>query len=193
MEEATINNKTINSENSNNNTINNKEMTFNKSKILNFIKTNAKKTITSSSNKTEVTTTIKQYGYTFYNLFHDIFILIKSLCGLLYSYTFGLFATIKIFKSESKKAAKNHFHIGLEMLKMNNLLDARIRFLISNMFFKKSPTTKYYIAYTYYLSHNYKKSLKYIKEAININNKHQRSIELMKLIEKEINNDNQIL
>lgn len=190
MEEVSINNTTTDNEDTN---TNNKRKVFDKTKILEFIKTNAKKTITSSSNKTEVTTTIKQYGHTFYNLFHDIFLLIKSLCGLLYSYTFGLFSTIKIFKEESKKAAKNHFHIGLEMLKMNNLLDARMRFLISNMFFKKSPTTKYYIAYTYYLSHNYKKSLKYIKEAININNKHQRSIELMKLIEKEINNDNQTL
>lgn len=170
-----------------------KDNVIKKKTILNFITTHAKKTITYSNSKSEVATTMKQYGYTFYNIFHDIGSLIKALVGLLYSYTFGLFSTIKAFKEESKKAAKNHFHIGLEMLKVNNLLDARIRFLMSNMFFKQSPTTKYYIAYTYYLSHNYKKSLKYIKEAININNKHQRSIELMKRIEQEINNGNQIL
>ncbi len=190
MEELNINHRQTNDKERNKNV---KDKVVDKKTILNFFKTNAKNKIIYSNSKTEVATTMKQYGYTFYNIFHDIGVLIKSLAILLYSYTFGLFSTIKLFKEESKKAAKNNFQIGLEMLKMNNLLDARIRFLMSNMFFKHSPTTKYYIAYTYYLSHDYKKSLKYIKEAININNKHQRSIKLMKNIEEELSNDNQTL
>ena len=76
------------------------------------------------------------------------------------------------------------------MLKRNNILDARMRFLMSNVMFRKSPTTKYYIAYTYFLSSDYKKSLKYLKDALTINNKHSKSIELVKQIEEKLSKNN---
>ena len=174
---------TILKENSNLEKIRNK-----KDEFLSFLKKGTKNVFFRSDNNDSASTTIKQYGNIVYHIFADIYKLFYSLLGLLYSYTFGLFSTLKLFKAESKKAAKNHFRIGLEMLKSNNLFDARIRFLMSNMFFNKSPTTKYYIAYTYYLSKDYKKSLKYINQSISIDNKHQRSIDLLKVIEQEMKN-----
>ena len=157
-----------------------------KDEFLNFLKKGTKNVFFRSNNNDSASMTIKQYGNIVYNIFFDIYKLFSSLLGLLYSYTFGLFSTLKLFKAESKKAAKNNFRIGLEMLKANNIFDARIRFMMSNMFFNKSPTTKYYIAYTYYLSKDYKKSLKYINQSISIDNRYKRSIDLLKVIEKEM-------
>ena len=154
-----------------------------KSKVVKFIRRNLKQPLSRYTNDSAVVDSVKSYGNIFSLTIRDVYRLFRAFFSLIYSSTFGFFATLKLFKNESKKAAKNHFHIGLEMLKRNNILDARMRFLMSNMMFRKSPTTKYYIAYTYFLSNNYKKSLKYLKDGLFINNQHHKSIELVKQIE----------
>lgn len=154
-----------------------------KSKVVKFIKRNLKQPLSRYTNDSAVVDSVKSYGNIFSLTIRDVYRLFRAFFSLIYSFTFGFFSTLKLFKKESKKSAKNHFHIGLEMLKRNNILDARMRFLMSNMMFRKSPTTKYYIAYTYFLSNNYKKSLKYLKDGLFINNQHHKSIELVKQIE----------
>ena len=54
------------------------------------------------------------------------------------------------------------------------------------MFYGKSATTKYYIAYVYYLQENYKKSLKYLRQSLAIDSSDERSLELLKLLENKI-------
>ena len=154
-----------------------------KNRIVKFIKRNLKQPLSRYTDDSAVIDSVKNYGNIVGITTRDVYRLFRAFFSLMYSATFGFFATLKLFKQESKKAAKNHFHIGLEMLKRNNIIDARMRFLMSNMMFSKSPTTKYYIAYTYFLSHNYKKSLKYLKDGLFINNQHHKSIELVKQIE----------
>ena len=163
---------------------NNSDFSNSKNKVIKFIRRNLKQPLSRYTNDSAVVDSVKSYGSIFSLTIRDIYRLFRAFFSLIYSSTFGFFATLKLFKNESKKAAKNHFHIGLEMLKRNNILDARMRFLMSNMMFRKSPTTKYYIAYTYFLSNNYKKSLKYLKDGLSINNHHNKSIELVKQIEE---------
>ena len=157
-----------------------------KNKVIKFIRRNLKQPLSRYTNDSAVVDSVKSYGNIFSLTIQDVYRLFRAFFSLIYSFTFGFFSTLKLFKNESKKAAKNHFHIGLEMLKRNNILDARMRFLMSNMMFRKSPTTKYYIAYTYFLSNNYKKSLKYLKDGLSINSRHNKSIELVKQIEEKL-------
>lgn len=159
-------------------------------KVFKFIRKNLKQPLSRYTDDSAVIDSMRSYGNIFQITIRDIFRLFRAFFSLIYSSTFGFFATLRLFKKESKKAAKNHFHIGLEMLKRNNILDARMRFLMSNVMFRKSPTTKYYIAYTYFLSSDYKKSLKYLKDALTINNKHNKSIELVKQIEDKLSKNN---
>ena len=165
---------------------NNSDFSNSKNKVIKFIRRNLKQPLSRYTNDSAVVDSVKSYGSIFSLTIRDIYRLFRAFFSLIYSSTFGFFATLKLFKNESKKAAKNHFHIGLEMLKRNNILDARMRFLMSNMMFRKSPTTKYYIAYTYFLSHNYKTSLKYLKDGLSINSHHNKSLELVKQIEGKL-------
>ena len=161
--------------------------TENKTKhFLKFVGKETKRMFKPVSGDSEMIKSVVERGTEMKNLFVNVFSLLASCGRWLYYYIFNLFSTTKQIRKESKRAAVNNFRIGLMMLKMNKVLDAKIRFLMSNMFFKGSPLTKYYIAYTFFLEHKYTKSLKYIHEAIKLDPKHQRSIELMHAIEKEI-------
>jgi len=155
-------------------------------RLLHFVGRETKKMFKPISSDSEMIKSMVDRGAEIKSLFKDLFSLLISCIKWLYYYIFHLFSTTKQIRKESKRAAVNNFRIGLIMLKMNKVLDAKIRFLMSNMFFKKSPLTKYYIAYTFFLEHKYTKSLKYIHEAIKLDPKHQRSIELMHAIEKEM-------
>ncbi len=155
-------------------------------RLLHFVGRETKKMFKPVSSDSEMIKSMAERGTEMKNLFTDFFSLLISCARWLYYYIFNLFSATKQIRKESKRAAVNNFRIGLMMLKMNKVLDAKIRFLISNMFFKKSPLTKYYIAYTFFLEHKYTKSLKYIHEAIKLDPKHQRAIELMHAIEKEM-------
>ena len=154
--------------------------------FLKFVGKETKRMFKPISNDSEIIKGMAERGVEMKNLFTDFFSLLISCAKWLYYYVFNLFTATKTIRKESKRAAVNNFRIGLMMLKMNKVLDAKIRFLMSNMFFKKSPLTKYYIAYTFFLEHKYTKSLKYIHDAIKLDPKHQRSIELMRAIEKEM-------
>ena len=154
--------------------------------FLKFVGKETKRMFKPISNDSEIIKGMAERGVEMKNLFTDFFSLLISCAKWLYYYVFNLFTATKTIRKESKRAAVNNFRIGLMMLKMNKVLDAKIRFLMSNMFFKKSPLTKYYIAYTFFLEHKYTKSLKYIHDAIKLDPKHQRSIELMHAIEKEM-------
>ena len=161
--------------------------TENKTKhFLKFVGKETKRMFEPISSDSEMIKSMVDRGVEIKNLFKDLFSLFIACIKWLYYYIFHLFSTTKQIRKESKRAAVNNFRIGLIMLKMNKVLDAKIRFLMSNMFFKGSPLTKYYIAYTFFLEHKYTKSLKYIHEAIKLDPKHQRSIELMHAIEKEM-------
>lgn len=154
--------------------------------FLKFVGKETKRMFRPISNDSDIIKGMVERGTEMKNLFTDFFSLLISCAKWLYYYIFNLFTATKTIRKESKRAAVNNFRIGLIMLKMNKVLDAKIRFLMSNMFFKKSPLTKYYIAYTFFLEHKYTKSLKYIHDAIKLDPKHQRSIELMHAIEKEM-------
>ena len=155
-------------------------------RFLNIVGHETKRMFKPISNDSEIIKGMIERGKEMKNLFTDFFSLLWSCIKWLYYYIFNLFSATKQIRKESKRAAVNNFRIGLMMLKMNKVLDAKIRFLMSNMFFKKSPLTKYYIAYTFFLEHKYTKSLKYIHEAIKLDPRHQRSMELMHTIEKEM-------
>ena len=99
-----------------------------------------------------------------------------------------MFYSFKRMPHAFTRAAQNNFRIGIEMLKLNNLIDARIRFLLSNMFYSKSPTTKFYIAYVYFLQRNFKKSLKYLKQGIDLDSSNERIKKLLFQVEEELNN-----
>ena len=99
------------------------------------------------------------------------------------------FATIFNARKEIKQAAKNNFKLGLIELKEHHYTDAKLRFMLSNIMYNKSATTKYYIAYVFYLEHKFNKALKYINEAITIDQKHARCIALTKRIEEEMKYD----
>lgn len=162
----------------------------NRQKTIEAIKKGIKTSFSISNSKSEVAKTVKSYTYTLWQIIKDFGLIFKSLLLILYSVSFGMIVSIAMIKKESKKASTNNFKLGLESLKLNNLTSARIRFLLSNIFYSKSATTKYYIAYTYFLSQNYKMCLKYIKKAISINQNHKKSIELMKKVEKELHSKN---
>lgn len=131
---------------------------------------------------------IKARSYDLYSNLRDFFYVIWMIFSIVFYYIIGAFKLLKIAPHAFSMAAKNNFRIGINMLEKNNLVDARIRFLLSNLFYNKSTTTKYYIAFVYYKQNNIKKSLKYLKQAINLNPSHERSIELLKEIEKSLEN-----
>ena len=129
---------------------------------------------------------IKARGYDLYANFRDFgFIIWNSILIVFYA-IIGLFRLIIDAPHAFRRASQNNFRLGLEDLKAGNLIDARIRFLLSNMFYSKSATTKYYIAYVYFLQENYKTSLKYLKQSINIDSNDDRVKALLSKIEEAL-------
>ena len=162
-------------------------------KIWSFVKSGVKNSLfTRDRDKTHTNERLMENGIGLFIAFKDFFALIGSGLVLMFYYLIGIFFSLKSIPSQLKNASKNNFHLGIEALKANNLLDARIRFLLADMFFSKSPTIKYYIAFTYYLGHKHKKSLKYLKKAIDIDPENKRCIALVSQIEKELNDNKEI-
>lgn len=157
-------------------------------KVANFIKTGMKKAFSANvGNDNYVANKVKERSYDLYSNIRD-FVGIAVQCVLfICDYTISLLYNIFILPSAIKKASQNNFRLGLESLKLNNVIEARIRFLLSNMFYHKSATTKYYIAYTYFLQGNNKKSLKYLQQALKLNSSHEKSIALVQKIEDVLN------
>lgn len=165
----------------------------NTNKVLSFIKSGVRNSLfTREREKTHTSERLMENGVGLFVAFKDFFALIGAGLVLMFYYLIGIFFSLKSIPSQLKNASKNNFHLGIEALKANNLLDARIRFLLADMFFSKSPTIKYYIAFTYYLGHKHKKSLKYLKKAIDIDPENKRCIALVSQIEKELNDNKEI-
>ena len=155
-------------------------------KITDALWSGVKRSFSSNSQRDELyaVSRMKDRGYDLYITFRDFFYAIWLLGAFLFYYTIGLIRTAKSIPHGMTRVSANNFRLGLELLRKNDLMEARIRFLLSNLFYSKSPATKYYIAYIYFLQHNYVKSLKYIRQSIQIEKPDKRTIELVKLIEE---------
>ena len=148
-----------------------------------------KTTFSTSIRTSDSVNYIKRRGFDMYeNVSGVTGILWKSLTIIFYACV-GMFRLTMDIPHALSRAAHNNFRLGLENLKSNNLIDARIRFLLSNLFFSKSATTKYYIAYVYYRQQNFTKSLNYLKQAISLNPRHDKSLALLQVIESELQKD----
>ena len=158
-------------------------------KVRDFFSNGVKKTFSSTANTSDAIRHIKQRSTDLYSGFSNIFSVFITSFAILFYYIIGFFRLTKNIPQALSRAAQNNFRLGMEALKINNLIDARIRFLLSNLFYGKSATTKYYIAYVYYRQQNITKSLKYLKQALFIDNQHSRSLELLKEIEKQLHNN----
>ncbi|GEM_PF-7105860 len=132
---------------------------------------------------------IKARSYDLYANFRDFGFIIWTTIQIIFYAIIGFFRIIKDFPRAFRRASQNNFRLGLIDLKAGNLIDARIRFLLSNMFYGKSSTTKYYIAYVYYLQGNYTKSLKYLKQSISIDATDERANALLLKIEEALKNE----
>lgn len=168
--------------------MNNDEKKTNRSKILSFLVNGAKKTMSPNVTNTNTAKYIKRRSVDMCNETLDILSIFWLSFGIIFYYILGIFKMAKNVPHAFRRAAQNNFRLGVEALASNNLIDARIRFLLSNLFYNKSATTKYYIAYIYYIQHNFSKSLKYLKQAISLQPNHKRSRELLKIIEIELKN-----
>ena len=168
--------------------MNNDEKKINHSKILSFLVNGAKKTMSPNVNNTNTAKYIKRRSVDICNETLDILSIFWLSFGIIFYYILGMFKMVKNVPHAFRRAAQNNFKLGIEALANNNLIDARIRFLLSNLFYNKSATTKYYIAYIYYMQRNFSKSLKYLKQAISLQPNHKRSRELLKMIEIELKN-----
>lgn len=154
-------------------------------KILNM-KFDFLKKIFNSTKKTEkyIPKDVKEYvekrvdlAIKTYNIGINIFQQIKS-------FFFNLFIVFVRLYHGKINPAINNFILGKKMLEINNLLDAKIRFLLANKFQKRpSAILKYYLAYIYYLEGNMKKCLLYLNESISLKPKMKCAIELFKKIE----------
>ena len=162
-------------------------MNNNGKKVTNFIKTGMKKVFsTNVGGDNYVTNKVKERSYDLYSNLRDFAGIAVQCVLFIFDYTISLLYNLAILPSAIKKASQNNFRLGLESLKLNNVIEARIRFLLSNMFYHKSATTKYYIAYTYFLQGNNKKSLKYLQQALKLNSSHEKSLALLQKIEEVI-------
>lgn len=85
---------------------------------------------------------------------------------------FGFYNFVKEYIKDTiaarHHAARNNYLLGREMLKENNLLDAKFRFLLANFFYKKSVAIKYCLAYVYFREDSFEKSLKYANECLKL-------------------------
>ena len=159
-------------------------MNNNGKKVANFIKTGMKKAFSANvGGDNYVTNKVKERSYDLYSNVRDFVEIAVQCILLIFEYAISLIYNIAILPSAIKRASQNNFRLGLESLKLNNVIEARIRFLLSNMFYRKSATTKYYIAYTYFMQGNNKKSLKYLQQALKLNSSHEKSIALLRKIE----------
>ena len=131
---------------------------------------------------------IKARSYDLYANIRDFGSIIWYTLLIVFYATIGLFRLLIDVPRAFSRAAQNNFRLGLIELKAGNLIDARIRLLLSNMFYGKSAITKYYISYIYYLQGNYTKSLKYLKQSINIDATDRRANDLLLKIETALKN-----
>ena len=168
--------------------INNQSSYTAKNRIYDFLATGFKKSMSPNVKNSYVVKHVKERTFDIYSCMRDVLYILLTSADILFRCLLMLLKITKNFPDAFKKAAKNNFKLGLESLKINNLIEARIRFLLSNMFYNKSAATKYYIAYTYYLQKNFSKSLKYLEQSIKIDSKNKKSIELFKNIENEMKN-----
>ena len=175
----------------NNDNINSKNNSA-KNHIYDFLATGFKKSISPNIRNSYVVKHVKERTFDIYSCVRDVLYILLTSADIIFRCFLMLFKMAKDFPNAFKRAAKNNFRLGMKSLKTNNLIEARMRFLLSNMFYNKSATTKYYIAYTYYRQKNLSKSLKYLEQAIKINSKDKKSIELFKNIESEIKKDTTI-
>ena len=160
-------------------------------KVATFVKNGFKNAMTTRGNEIAHTNEVVKSGIVGVVLtFKDFFIFLGSGVVFLFYYLLNTIITFKTIPSQFQKAAKNNFRLGISALRYNNIVDARIRFLLSNMFFNKSPTTKYYVAYSYYLEHKYTKSLKYLRSALQLEPDNKKCIGLVKQIEEELKENN---
>ena len=163
-------------------------MNNNRKKVTNFIKTGMKKAFSANAGGSNyVTNKVKERSYDLYSNIRDFMGIAVQCVLFIFDYTISLIYNLAILPSAIKQASQNNFRLGLESLKLNNIIEARIRFLLSNMFYNKSATTKYYISYTYFLQGNNKKSLKYLQQALKLNSSHEKSIALLQKIENILN------
>ena len=155
-------------------------------KILKFFLNGLKKTMSPNTESVHITKRIKERSLDIVDNLIDFFYIIFNGIFIVIYYIFGMFLMAKDIPHAFTRAAHNNFRLGLENLKKNNLVDARIRLLLSNLFYSKSPTTKYYIAYTYYRQGNFSKSLQYLNQTVKLDSKNERAIALIKQIETEL-------
>ena len=154
--------------------------------IGDFLINGFKKTMSSGVGETNTIKYIKQRSFDVYSGVYDVFSIIFTSFAIIFYYLLGMFKIAKNIPHAFQMAAKNNFRLGIDSLKKNDPINARIRFFLSNMFYSKSSMTKYYIAYTYYMQHNLLKSLKYLQKSITLNSKNKRSLELLQEIEAEL-------
>jgi len=152
-----------------------------------FLKDGFKKAMSVDTDTLVLSKRIKRRTVDLYSNFKDILAIFINSFLILFYFFVNLFRDAKKMPVAFRRAADNNFRLGLENLKKNNLIDARIRLLLSDIFYNKSSTTKYYIAYVYYRQNNFTKSLKYLKKSLAIKSDNIRAIELLKLIEDELN------
>lgn len=86
-------------------------------------------------------------------------------------------------KKNIKIAAKNNYVLGKMMLRKNNIHDAKIRFILANIFHKNSARINYQLAYVYFIEGKYLKSLKYLHIAIKINPNIPGAMQLLHKVE----------
>lgn len=155
-------------------------------KVYSFFMTGLKKSISPSIKSSQTIKQIKKRTSDVYSCIQDVVLIFISAIDIVFQCILSMFKITKNIPQTLKKAAKNNFKLGLKALNTNNLIDARIRFLLSNMFYNKSAKTKYYIAYIYYRQRFFSKSLKYLQQSISIDSKNKQTIMLLNEIENEI-------
>lgn len=74
--------------------------------------------------------------------------------------------SILSLRKDTSKAAINNFRLGMMFLNKGKLSDAKLRFWLVDKFYPNSATNLYYLAYVNYLQGNIKKSLLYIRDAL---------------------------
>ncbi len=111
-------------------------------KILSVISNGIKKTMSPNyDSDIYAINRIKARGYDLYSNLRDFFYVILMMLSIVYYYIVSVFKLLRMSPYVFSMAAKNNFRIGINMLEKNNLVDAKIRFLLSNMFYNKSATT----------------------------------------------------
>jgi len=159
-------------------------------KILKFFYNGLKKSMSPNMDGVYVAKKIKERSTDVYNNVLDFAYIIVNGFLIVFYYIFGMFIMAKDIPHAFTRAAQNNFRLGLENLKKNNIIDARIRLLLSNLFYSKSATTKYYIAYTYYRQGNFAKSLKYLNQALKIDSANDKARALIEQIDNDIHKTN---